>query len=265
MNPFQVSEYVSVSVSLAILAFAALCDFKTREVPDKVWLVYGPIGAVLTVYRVWVEPSLLILTAASIGISILAAFGLVFLGLTGGADGKAIICLGLTLPLPPQTFTPVLGYFHPFFPIVVVVTGYVASVSVAFWMLAKNLAVWTRLRSGMFQGLDQDPAWKKVLAFVTGFPTQLAQLRSTFYLYPMEKVIRDEEGAHRTLEVYSKADVEREQVLSEFEDSLKTVGSPSMVWVTPGLPLLVFVFIALVIVLIVGDPLFFALALLMRR
>jgi preflagellin peptidase FlaK len=265
MDPFQLSEYLSIFISLIFLAFAAWCDLKTREVSDKAWLVYGPLGLALTVYRLWVEPSLLLLNAASIGLSILAAFGLVFFGLTGGADGKALICLGLTLPLPPRTLNPVLGYFHPLFPIVVLYTAYIVSISVAFWMLGKNLTLWARLKSGMFQGLEQEPAWKKVLAFITGFPTQLSQLRSTFYLYPMEEVVEDEGGAHRTLETYSSADVDRDQVLSEFEGSLKKVGSPSMVWVTPGIPLLVFVLIALVIVLVLGDPLFFVISILLRH
>jgi hypothetical protein len=265
MDPFQASEYASISVSIAILAFAAWCDLKTREVPDKVWLVYGPVGAAFTLYRLWLEPTLLILTIASIGLSILLAFGLVLFGLTGGADGKALICLGLTLPLPPESFNPILGYFHPFFPILVVITGYLASISVAFWMLGRNLTLWIRLRSGMFQGLEGEPGWKKTFAFFTGFPTQLSQLRSTFYLYPMEKVVEDKNGAHRAFEMYSDPDVDRDQVVSEFEESLKKVGSPDMVWVTPGLPLLVFILIALVIALTFGDPLFFTLSILLRH
>ena len=265
MDPFQASEYASITVSIAVLAFAAWCDLKTREVPDEVWLVYGPVGAALMIYRLWVEPSLLILTAASIGLSILLAFGLVLFGLTGGADGKALICLGLALPLPPQTLTPILGYFHPFLPIVVLYTAYLASISVAFWMVGKNLTLWAQYKSGMFQGLEHEPAWKKVLAFITGFRAQLSELRSVFYLYPMEKVVDDDGGARRTFEMYSNPDVDRDQLVSEFEESLKKVGSPSIVWVTPGIPLLVFVLIALVIVLLLGDPLFFAIRILMRH
>jgi prepilin signal peptidase PulO-like enzyme (type II secretory pathway) len=65
--------------------------------------------------------------------------------------------------------------------------------------------------------------------------------------------------------MYSNPDVDRDQLVSEFEESLKKVGSPSTVWVTPGIPLLVFVLIALVIVLLLGDPLFFAIRILMRH
>jgi hypothetical protein len=129
-------------------------------------------------------------------------------------------------------------------------------------MLAKNLMLFRKLRSGIFSGLESEPIWKKCLAFITGFPTELSRLRSTFYLYPMEKVVEDEAGAHRTFQMYSNADVDREQLLSEFNESMKKVGSPNTVWVTPGLPLLVFILIGVVIGLTLGDPLFVGISLL---
>lgn len=265
MGPFQLSEYGSVSITLIFLTVAAISDFKTREVPDEVWLVYGPIGLAFTIYRTYVDPSVLLFTAVSIGLSILVAFGLVFFGLSGGADAKALTCLGLTLPLPPGILNPLLGFVHPFFPIVVLVTAYICSFSVAIWMLGKNLISLARLKSGMFEGLERDPSWKKGLALITGFPTSVPKLQSTFYLYPMEKVVENGNGAHRTLQVYSKADVDREQLLSEFTGSLRKVNSPNLVWVTPGLPLLVFILIAVVVSITIGDPIFAGVFLLLHH
>jgi prepilin signal peptidase PulO-like enzyme (type II secretory pathway) len=72
----------------------------------------------------------------------------------------------------------------------------------------------------------------------------------------MEEVIGDANGARRTFQVYSNANVDREQVISQFRESLKKVDLPDIVWVTPGLPLLVFMLVALVIALTVGDPVF---------
>ncbi|MGA8904586.1 MAG: A24 family peptidase C-terminal domain-containing protein [Candidatus Bathyarchaeia archaeon] len=256
MDLLQLSEYMSVSITLVILTVASICDIRTREVPDKVWLIYGPAGLALTVYRTYVDPSQMLFTALSIGFSILLAFGLVFFGVSGGADAKGLICLSLTLPLPPAILSPLLGYVFPFFPIVVVVTGYFCTLSVVVWLLAKNLVLLTRLRSGMFKGLEGEPTWKKALAFITGFPTSVRQLQSTFYLFPMEKVVDDQDGAHRTFQLYSNADVDREPVLTEFINSMRKVGSPDIVWVSPGLPLLVFILIAVIIVLTVGDPVF---------
>lgn len=265
MDPYLFSEYVSVSITLILLFIAAVSDIRTREVPDKVWLVYGPIGLVLTVFRTYVDPSHLILTVVSIGLSILVGFGLVFFGLSGGADAKAMICLGLTLPLPPGIINPILGFVHPFYPIIVLVTGYVCSFSVAIWMLGKNMISLAQGKSGLFEGLQKESRWKKTLALVTGYPTTITRLRSTFYLYPMEKIVENENGAHRTLQVYANADVDREQVVSEFVESLRKVGSPETVWVTPGLPMLVFILFAVFITLVIGDPVFGGIFLLLKR
>jgi prepilin signal peptidase PulO-like enzyme (type II secretory pathway) len=46
---------------------------------------------------------------------------------------------------------------------------------------------------------------------------------------------------------------------------MKKVGSPSTVWVTPGLPLLVFILVGVVIGLTLGDPLFVGISLLSAR
>lgn len=265
MDPLQLSEYVSVSITLLFLTIAAISDLRTREVPDKVWLVYGPIGLALTVYRTYVNPAHLILAAVSIGFSVLLAFGLVLFGLSGGADAKALLCLGMTLPLPPGIINPILGFVHPFFPIVVIVTGYICSFSVAIWMLGKNTTSLARSKSNPFRGLENESIWKKALALVTGYPTRIARLKSTFYLYPMEKVVEDENGTHRTLQLYSNADVDRDQVVVEFIESLRKVGSPETVWVTPGLPMLVFLLFAVVITLVIGDPVFGGIFLLLKH
>ena len=90
-------------------------------------------------------------------------------------------------------------------------------------------------------------------------------MKSTFYLYPMEKIVEEEHGAHRTLQLYSNIDVDRDQVVSEFIESLGKVGSPETVWVTPGLPMLVFILFAVVITLIVGDPVFGGIFLLLKH
>jgi preflagellin peptidase FlaK len=265
MNPVQLSEFLSIAITISFFVYAAISDIRTREVSDNIWLVYGPIGLAVTAYRTFVQPSLIVPTAASIGLSVLVAFGLVFFGLSGGADAKAMICLGLTLPLPPAVGSPILGYVHPFYPIIILVTGYVCSLSVAVWMLARNTLSIARDRSNLFEGLENESRWKKALALVTGYPTGITRLKSTFYLYPMECVIEGEHGPRRTLQLYSNVDVDRDQLVSEFIHSLWKVGSPEIVWVTPGLPMLVFLLLAVIITLVFGDPVFGGIFLLLRH
>jgi preflagellin peptidase FlaK len=260
----QITEYSSISLSLFFFALGSWFDLKTREVSDKVWLVYGPVGLVLSVYRLTANGSSLILALVSMGLTILVSFALFYFGLFGGADAKAIICLGLTLPLAPSGFQSITGYVHPFFPIVVVIIGYLCSVSVAVWLGLRNLGTYLT-EPRMFEGLEHESVWRKILASITGYRTGVSKLHETFYLYPMEKVVEDSNGAHRTFQLFVSAEVNREKLLSELNGSLPKVGRPHRIWVTPGLPMLLFIFIALIITLILGDPVFTGVLMLAKR
>jgi preflagellin peptidase FlaK len=265
MEPLQAIDYGAIAVTLLFFAVGSVLDLRTREVPDKVWLVYGLLAGFLTAARLLTEPSLLILTLASIGVTCLVSFGLLYFGLFGGADAKAIICLGLALPLIPSSPQPLIGYLHPFFPFVVVIVGFVCSASVALWLGLRNFVAYLKRGREMFAGLEQESAWRKAMAGLTGYPADVSKLRSTIYLYPIEKVVDGADGAQRRFNLFFSAETDRAQMVSEFIESLGKVGSPSNIWVSPGLPMLLFIFVGLVITLVFGDLIFSAFFLLAAR
>ena len=43
---------VNLSVAAIMLLFTSYLDLEKREVPDKVWLIFGAIGIILQVYEV---------------------------------------------------------------------------------------------------------------------------------------------------------------------------------------------------------------------
>ena len=258
MNLMPIIDTAAVLVSLFFLVLGSISDLKTREVDDKIWLFYGPLGVVLTTVRVVLEPSLLVLVGISFAIAFIISMGLFYFGLTGGADAKAIICLGLTLPLPPSSWHPLIGFVHPFFPLVVVIMSFISSGSMALWFCVRNTVSYARLKGGMFSGLEHESMTRKALAFASGYPTRIANLKSTFYLYPLEEVTPA--GANRPSERHFKffADIEtdRDKLVSQFIDAAKPLGVNEMVWVTPGLPMLLFIVVGLIIALVFGDPIF---------
>jgi len=95
---------VAVAVTLLFFVVSSILDLRSREVDDRVWLAYGPIGLALTVLTLIVDPSRVTFTILSAVIACAIAFGLFYFGLFGGADAKAIMCLGLTVPLVPVDF-----------------------------------------------------------------------------------------------------------------------------------------------------------------
>jgi len=256
LQTVQVVDLAAIIVTIFFFGLGSYFDLKTREVDDWVWLVYGPIGLALTVVRLLVDPSTLILTLVSIAVTTVVSLGLFYFGLFGGADCKAIICLGLTMPLPPSSFQPVLGYLHPVFPVVVVVTGFICSAAIAVWYGFRNLATYLSRREHMFEGLQGEGWWRKAMACILGYRAEVSKLRSTFYLYPMEEVVQNAEGPHRALKLYMNAETDREPVVTEFSNSLAKMGYEGKVWVTPGIPMLLFILIGLILTLTLGDIIF---------
>ena len=256
MQTAQVVDLAAIIITLFFFGLGSYFDLKTREVDDWVWLAYGPIGLALTVVRLLVDPSTLILTLISIAITTAVSFGFFYFGLFGGADCKAIICLGLTMPLPPSSFQPVLGYLHPVFPVVVVVTGFICSAAIAVWYGFRNLATYLARKEHMFEGLQGEGSWRKAMACILGYRAEVSKLRSTFYLYPMEEVVQGAEGAHRALKLFMDAETDREPLVSELSTSLTKLGYEGKVWVTPGIPMLLFILIGLILTLILGDIIF---------
>jgi len=244
-----------ILTTIFFFALASIYDLKTREVPDKVWLAFLPIGIALTAFRLYVLPSLILLTAISVVLTVAISFVMFYFGLFGGADAKAIMCLGATIPLTLTSYDSIFGYVFPFLPITVTITSYLCSALVILWIVGRNLT--HHFQHGkMFDGLSNESSWKKTLAFVTGYLVPQSKLRSIFYLYPMEEVVDTSEGSRRALKVYTSAEEDREMVVSTLCEKLKQMGYEGEVWVTPGLPHMIFLLLGLIITLIFGDPIF---------
>jgi len=258
-------DYAAIAASLVLFALGSFYDMKTREVNDWVWVAYGTLGLALTVLRLLLDPSPLFLTLVSIAVTTLVSFGMFYLGLFGGADAKAIVCLGLAIPLPPSHYQVLIGYVHPVFPLVVVILGFVCSASIGLWLAARNFLAYLREGKRIFQGLEHEAAGKKILAMITGYRTDLSKLRSTFYLYPMEEIAVGPDGAHQAFKLFVSAESDRDQLVSNFVDQFSKAGFQGRVWVTPGLPMLVFLFLGLIIALIFGDLIFASVMLMALR
>ncbi|HYW00854.1 MAG TPA: A24 family peptidase, partial [Candidatus Acidoferrum sp.] len=100
MNPPS-SDTIGLLASLVFFVIAAVYDLRIREVPDKVWLMYGLIGLGLIAMRLYSGLESIYLMAISIVLSVILSLVMAHLGVFGGADAKAMICLSLALPLVP--------------------------------------------------------------------------------------------------------------------------------------------------------------------
>ena len=251
-------DSLSVAACIAFLALGSWSDLKTREVSNKLWAVSLPVVAVITAIRIYVSSGLLLLYVVSISVSIVVSLAIFEVGFFGGADAKAMICLGVALPLFPDMFRPILGYLHPFFPTIVLTNGFLMSLLSILYVGGKNLDWRLHAREPLFQGFEKEHFLKKLLIVLSGYRVELAELKKEIHLIPIEDV--DETGGTRLrrMRLFVGAEADRGSVVSRLEEYASRGLAPSKVWVTPGLPMLVFISFGFVASLVLGDILFYA-------
>ena len=251
-----VINLISVLVVLGFLGYGSWSDIKTREVSNIVWLLFAPIGTTLTVARLYFSPELLWISLGSIIVATSFALLLFYSGVFGGADAKGLICIGISIPTLPEDILLSANFFHPFFPVVVLSNSFLVAVSMALYILVRNLFWKYSTRGSLFLGLEKEPPWKKVFALVSGYKADFKEVEEQVYLYPLEEVVESGGAIERRLNLFVEAEVERQDLLGKLRPYVEKAVIPREIWATPGLPMLVFVTIGFISALVLGDLIF---------
>ena len=239
-------------LSIVFLGYAAYSDLKTREVSNHLWTIYLPLATVVLISRLLLDPKLLVLSVASIAVTTCLSIVMFYIGIFGGADAKAFICLSVALPTNPFPLESLFISLNPIFPLTVLYTTYLLSLSTVFLVVIKNLKWKYGERRNLFKDLPETPTSKRVIALLTGYKTDFRTLQEKVYLYPMEEVSRDSEGHQKKLKFFTNAEVDRNEAVRNLGDFL-TENDKQEVWVTPGIPLLLFTWVALILNAFLGD------------
>ena len=247
-------EASRVVLSIFFLSLSSWYDYKTREVTNKMWLVYGPAGMALLLLQFFTDRTLSenpIQLVASIGVTTAVALVLFYTGFFGGADSKALICLSLALPIYPAFVHEYVTVLVPFFPLAVLVNSVLGSSLLVIVIAAYNLSRKIVNGEKLFEGLEKEPFWSKAIAFATGFRVDPEKAKGGSHYMLLEQLSRAEDGTvARSLKVTprleddEKKETQQEELLSELRGKI---------WVTPGLPFLVFVTAGFVVALVAGD------------
>jgi preflagellin peptidase FlaK len=249
-------EASRVLLSLFFLAFSSLYDFKTREVSNKMWIIFGPAGFALLFLQFLTDYSVsgegvLIQWLVSIGLTTIIALVLFYVGFFGGADSKALICLSIALPVYPSFTYEYIRILVPFFPIAVLVNSVLGSSLLVVFIIGYNLCRMLLKGERLFEGLEKEPFWSKIVAFATGFRVDSEKMKKGSHYMPLEWFSREEDGKiirHLKVTPRLEDDPQKEAQLAEFLNELH-----GKMWVTPGLPFLVFVTAGFIAALLVGD------------
>jgi preflagellin peptidase FlaK len=256
-------EGLQVFVSLVFLFYASWSDLKTREVSNVVWMLFAPIGLALTLTQMFLfeagSGGQLYWFGISVGVTSVLALALFYAGAYGGADAKALICLSVTLPFYPSNFIN-WASDSPIFPLSVFSNAVIIAAFSVVYVLLRNV-VW-RQRTGkpFFEGFNEESRGRKFLTLLSGYKIKLDRLEKDEFLYPLEDVQASETGeTKRTLVVFPK-DEEREDIVQRIVATANRERNIDWVWATPGLPMLVFITVGLIVALVFGDFVWIALA-----
>jgi preflagellin peptidase FlaK len=232
-------ELVRVAIGLAMFGSACYFDLRNRSVSDLLWVVFAAAAGVVYIFDFpssWNEG---IATIASIGLAAGVSFGIYRSGLFGGADMLAVITFAAIMPLYsviPLVSLDSASTFHPFAPLIVLTNGVIFSVAQVLANVARNAVH----RGRLFEGLQHEPASRKIIAVLIGHRSANPK-----YAFPIEKVVRGRRTFDFGLVPAETAEYETR------ED----------VWVTSATPFLLFLAAGFVTMLVAGDILSLAFSL----
>lgn len=180
---------VGLDLVVTLLCASFLCtasaqDIRTREIDDKVWIAMGVLAAARWVLGVFVEAELMMrLISTAISATLFSA--LWYLGMYGGADLKALLCISLVFPVPPRLDVYVEPKALPVFPLSVFNNAVLISLAFVPLNLLHNLIVYMR-EGELFSGYSE-PLWRKVVTLVAARKVTLGRARASHDLMLSER------------------------------------------------------------------------------
>ncbi len=234
-------EFLRLILLLGTLLYGSYYDWKSREVSDSVWIFPSIAGMSLQVYEIIFLYHMvdLYLTAFSIGLTTAAALAFYKLGFFGGADAKALIAASLILP----TYST-RSSLHPFASLTVLTNGVILTVFLPLAYALRNLGS-TASGSRVFRGFESEPLWKKTLVCFLGY--RVKQAKPGNFMFSLEKEVNGRK-------VF---------LISLLKDDEFASGED--IWVTPGIPLLLFFTAGFILMVLQGDIIALLLNFLLRK
>jgi hypothetical protein len=210
--------WVPFGFVLGILAYVSVLDLRKREVSNWVWLFTYPIGCATTLTG-WAL-NLLDIQAVFVSFfaSIVLGVVLLYVGFYGGADVKALVFVGLTLPTLPVTFSPVLGV--PALPLILVVFCNSTILSMVWPLSIFILNLKDSLQGKkLFEGIKLSMREKVLLLFtVRRVPLEELEKKVLRY-FPAETVVLQEDGKPtRKLLHLMKAETNTSKYVNKLEE-----------------------------------------------
>ena len=236
----------SVVFCSLILLYTCYSDLKTRTVANEVWLLMIGVGIPLAIYNFSVQGiPFLIRFSLSLSVTFALSYLFFYLNLFGGADAKSLISIAVLIPVNPLSTSSI---FDPLpFAVTALFNGAMVSLIIPPSLFLYYLL---RLRSA---GLQKDLG----LAFI-GYKIRIDTLaKSKHKFLRLLHSYESEEGAGEEGTVTKKLIFGGAEIDAEMIENLTNYRERGEldedVWVTPGLPYMLFITAGFFIALFYGN------------
>ncbi|MBN1455275.1 MAG: prepilin peptidase [Methanomicrobia archaeon] len=239
------TELFSVGFCAAILLYACYSDLKTRTVSNKLWLLLLVVGLPLALYNWYLSGlSFLISLGYSIVFTTLLAYLFFHLNLFGGADAKALIGIALFIPTNPLFDAP---FPDPFpFAITTLFNGAIISLLVFPVMFLYNAVKLPPSELRAHPGLTFVGYKRRI--------DTLASAKRTFQRLLHSYELTEETSGVTVRRALALAGLEiDDDVITELKTYHEQGKIGDAVWVTPGLPYMLFITTGFFFALFAGN------------
>ena len=254
MNAFLVADVYRILLASITLLYASYLDVKTREIPPKLWLVSSMLAIPATIYEAYVFAThgfldYVILSIVSSAVIVAALAAMMMKSLIGGADVLALAFLTVDMPWYP--FSLGAKAFVP----IPLLTLFYATVIAALWIPFKVIS---NLSKEEFRSHARElgvGGLKFLRLAASAKAVKISDYMKMKFWYPLE-VLEERNGRikvtlRNTFSIDEEYQEHQEKIKRLVEKGL--VSQDRLIFVTYGVPFLVYITLGFFLSLLVGD------------
>lgn len=242
-------EIVAAGVAIIFLLCAAFQDVKTREVDDRIWILMLALGIPFVGIRLFLygdDTSRVALMALSIIAGLILALIILFSGLQGGADAKALFCTSLISPLPLMLSDTLPDKLIPF-SVTLFMNSLLLLVPLPFVIFLYNL-----IHSEKFSSPPTGSWGSHLLALFFGYPAALETIKKKHPWHYDFIEHRNDEGWRFNFRV-TLGEPEEDLLRRKETLNLAEKDGRTFLWIQPSIPFLIPFLIAFIISFLWGN------------
>lgn len=272
-------DALRVLAAVPVFAYASYLDIQERRVPHETWYPLVAVGAVALVADLVLRDAGTVIIFATVSLALGAGFGYGFyyLGTFGGADRYALVVLGFLFPLYPFVGTPYEPVVVPAAPIFVLsILGNTVLAGVAYplrlfgenavrlntanpilMLLAKRVPTETlHDEFGRIIETEEGVSLRRSGVFGGGGGVTDIDFVRDYVEWSGIDTVRDAREVDLRLEEFVDETPWESDDIERDEEELREIAEQDAVWISPGIPFIVPMFVGLVVALTYGDVLF---------